>query len=180
MDEAAGTASVRSITAVNKGKMSGEALIFAHASFDVWSLGCILYQMCNDELYPLFQGGKDENLPDDPTVEDNLFALAEWSSELKQRKLHRVVDMAARNLLAQMLHKDPTQRASLDRVSHLVLLSLIDVPWNHGLYPTTSHICTSEQSCHACTIRSWSLPIIYVPPKNGFLLEQFIHPRTID
>ena len=120
VDESQGTATVRSIIAVDKGEMNGDALILAHPSFDVWSLGCILYQMCNTELYPLFQGGKDENLTDDPTVDDNLFALAEWSSELKQRKLHRVGDMTARNLLAQMLHKDPHQRANLDRVSPLL------------------------------------------------------------
>ena len=93
--------------------------------------------MCNDELYPLFQGGKDENLTDDPTLEDNLFALAEWTSELKQRKLHRVVDMTARNLLSQMLHKDPKQRASLDRVTtfpffvapfHSCVTSILSLP----------------------------------------------------
>ena len=31
-------------------------LLVAQPSFDVWSLGCILYQMCSPDVRPLFQG----------------------------------------------------------------------------------------------------------------------------
>ena len=109
---------VRSVEAMEKWK-KGEAkyeLLKPHPSFDVWSLGCILYQMCNVDVKPLFEGGREDNLVDDLTDDDNLFALAAWSNELKEKKLARVTDEMARNLLSQMLHKDPMQRPSLARV----------------------------------------------------------------
>ena len=54
---------------------------------------------------------------------DNLFALADWSPDLKADKLADVPDKFARNLLSQMLHKDPLQRPSLARVLAHPLLS---------------------------------------------------------
>ena len=113
--EATNTACVRSVTAVTKGEAAYE-LLTAHPSFDVWSLGCILYQMVTEDVRPLFQGGQDDNLTTDKDEEDNLFALATWSTELKKKKLTRAIDSYARNLLSQMLHKDPLQRPSLARV----------------------------------------------------------------
>ena len=115
VDEQSDSACVRSVVAMTKGEANYE-LLTAHPSFDVWSLGCILYQMCTADVKPLFQGGREDNLVDDLTDEDNLFALAEWSKELKEKKLARVVDKMARNLLSQMLHKDPLLRPSLSRV----------------------------------------------------------------
>ena len=55
-------------------------------------------------------------MTDDQTEEDNLYALAEWNMERKQKKLGRVIDKMARNLLSQMLHKDPLQRPTLARI----------------------------------------------------------------
>jgi hypothetical protein len=115
VDPVTGSARVRSVVAVASGKAHYE-LLTAHPSFDVWSLGCILYQMVTPDVRQLFQGGRDDSLPDDPTEEDNLRALADWSDDLKQKKLSRVADGKARNLLSQMLHKDPRHRASLARV----------------------------------------------------------------
>jgi serine/threonine protein kinase len=115
VDEAAGTACVRSVVAVESGKASYEC-VKAHPSFDVWSLGCILYQMCTADVRPLFAAGQDDNLSDDRTEEDSLFDLAEWSLDRKEKKLSRVVDPLARNLLGQMLHRDPLTRPSLARV----------------------------------------------------------------
>jgi hypothetical protein len=64
----------------------------------------------------LFQGGQDDNLSFDPSEDDNLFLLAEWSAALKARKLQRVVDPLARNLLSQMLQKDPRRRPTLMKI----------------------------------------------------------------
>ena len=115
VDEKTDSACVRSVVAVKKGEANYE-LLTAHPSFDVWSLGCILYQMCTPDVKPLMQGGQDDNLVGVRKGVDNLFALAEWSPELKAEKLADVPDKLARNLLSQMLHKDPLQRPSLARV----------------------------------------------------------------
>ena len=115
VDEKTDSACVRSVVAVKKGEANYE-LLTAHPSFDVWSLGCILYQMCTADVKPLLQGGQDDNLVGLRKDVDNLFALAEWSPELKADKLADIPDKLARNLLSQMLHKDPLQRPSLARV----------------------------------------------------------------
>ena len=115
VDEKTDTACVRSVVTLIKGEAAYD-LLTAHPSFDVWSLGCILYQMCTPDVKPLFQGGQDDNLVGVRKGVDNLFALAEWSPELKADKLADVSDKLARNLLSQMLHKDPLQRPSLARV----------------------------------------------------------------
>ena len=58
VDEKAGAfACVRSATAVANGEGNYD-LLTAHPSFDVWSLGCILYQMVTMDVRPLFQGGQ--------------------------------------------------------------------------------------------------------------------------
>ena len=115
VDEKSDSACMRSVVAVTKGEANYE-LLTAHPSFDVWSLGCILYQMCTADVKPLFQGGQDDNLVGVRKGVDNLFALAEWSPELKTDKLADVPDKLVRNLLSQMLHKDPLQRPTLARV----------------------------------------------------------------
>ena len=114
VDEKSDSACVRSVVAVTKGEANYE-LLTAHPSFDVWSLGCMLYQMCTADVKPLFQGGQDDNLVGVRKGIDNLFSLSEWSPELKADKLADVPDKLARNLLSQMLHKDPLQRPSLAR-----------------------------------------------------------------
>ena len=91
-------------------------LLNAHPSFDVWSLGCILYQMCTDDVTPLFQCGQDDCLTDKLTENDNLFYLADWDADYKDTKLARITDRNARNLIGQMLQKDATKRPKLSRV----------------------------------------------------------------
>ena len=91
--------------------------LLAHPSFDVFSLGCILYQLCNKDVLPLFQGNQDDNLRVEDTGTDNdLWSLYEWSMDLKTRKLSVIDDPIARNLLSQMLHKDPHLRPTIARI----------------------------------------------------------------
>ena len=89
VDENSGQAYVRGV-GIKDGETSKYQLLIAHPSFDVWSLGCVLYQMCTTDVRPLFQGGQDDNLTDDRNEVDNLYALHEWSPELKAKKLARV------------------------------------------------------------------------------------------
>ena len=102
---------------------SHEKLV-AHQSFDVWALGCILYQMANIDVIPLLQGNQDDNLSGDITIEDNLYALADWTPEFKKKKLSRIADKQICNLLSQMIHKDPLKRPSLSRVLAHPFISL--------------------------------------------------------
>jgi hypothetical protein len=100
-------------------------LLHADASFDIWSLGCILYQMCTGDVRPLFQGGQDDNLTDLVIDHDNnLWILAAWPEEVKQRKLSYVIDSNARHLLSLILQKDPTRRPSLARILDHPFMSL--------------------------------------------------------
>lgn len=92
------------------------SLLMSHPSFDIWSLGCILYQMCSEDIKPLFQAGQDDNLSVSINDEDSLYALHEWSDAYKGSKLSKVLDMRARNLLSQMLSKDPLKRPNISRI----------------------------------------------------------------
>jgi serine/threonine protein kinase len=84
----------------------------ADPSLDVWSLGCLLYQLCHPHVLPLFQAGQDDNLE----TEVDLHNLWEWTDTHKQAQLARIIDPMARNLLALMLTKDPLLRPTLARV----------------------------------------------------------------
>lgn len=74
-------------------------LLSSHESFDVWSLGSILYQMCNSDVKPLFQGGQDDNLSADIAEDDSLYRLERWDAGTKAKKLQRIPDPLAKNLL---------------------------------------------------------------------------------
>ena len=139
VDENTDTAFVKSVVAIQENGEARYDLLLADASFDVWSLGCILYQMCNTDVRPLFQGGQDDNLVGVRKGTDNLLTLAEWSPDVKADKLAEIPDRTARNLLAQMLHKDPKQRPSLTRVLAHPFLSGKQVEQNIGFIAPGNH-----------------------------------------
>ena len=62
------------------------------------------------------QGGQDDNLSMEESEEDSLWLLAEWSNDVKYKKLSRVKDPLGRNLLTQMLCRNPLKRPTLQRV----------------------------------------------------------------
>ncbi len=90
----------------------GEGRLVADASFDIWSLGCILYQLTNKDVLPLFQANGDDNL----SSREDLMALVQWSNTTKSGKLDKVEDLTARNLVGRMLTKDATKRPTLEQV----------------------------------------------------------------
>ena len=78
-------------------------LLITDPSFDIWSLGCILYQLINRDVLPLFQCGQDDNFSSDWSRPDNLFELAQWCDDFKESKLALIDDPLARNLVSSML-----------------------------------------------------------------------------
>jgi len=102
-------------------------LLLAHPSFDIWSLGCVLYQMCHPGVIPLFQGDRDDNLSHDISRPDNIFVLANWTDDMKTRKLREIKGSGdsdtnnvlydrGRNLLSRMLSKSPAMRPSMSAI----------------------------------------------------------------
>jgi serine/threonine protein kinase len=106
--------------------VKGKAMV-AQPSYDIWSLGCILYQLSNDDFRQLFRGNQRDRLSsqkfhlDDGgriLAEDSnsLWALYDWNDERKAAKLSRVKDPMARHLLGMMLHWSPHLRPSVDEI----------------------------------------------------------------
>ena len=90
--------------------------VLAHPSFDVWSLGVLLYQISNERAIELFKSDKRDNLSTERGDEDSVWELAEWSQQTKHSKLSKVSDAQMRNLLTLMLSKEPLQRPTIERV----------------------------------------------------------------
>lgn len=88
----------------------------AHPSFDVWSLGCILFQLIHPQVVQLFQAGRDDTLSNDKNFADNLSILYEWSDQVKRKKLSAINDPLGSNLLSRMLMKKPEQRIAIEEI----------------------------------------------------------------
>jgi serine/threonine protein kinase len=86
-------------------------VLLADPSFDIWSLGVLLFQLCNDQVLPLFEGGRDDSI-DQPSMH----TLFEWSDDYKSSKMKSINDPIACNLISQMLHKDPSNRPTIQQI----------------------------------------------------------------
>lgn len=80
----------------------------ASPAYDMWSFGVLLYYLCLNESLWL------ENLHGDIS-EDSMIKLGLWKPEYKAKKLGRIANPQARNLVAQLLSKDPLMRPSATR-----------------------------------------------------------------
>lgn len=76
----------------------------SHPSLDIWALGVLLYFLCTGQT--LFLSDIDDNILD---VEE-LVLLYYWSDAVRDRKLSRITDKLARNLVSLMLNKDAEKR----------------------------------------------------------------------
>ena len=80
----------------------------AQPSLDAWSFGAIMYQLCCS--LPLFYMDNEENL-----VQEDLQDLLLFEDDFKKKKLSRISDPNARNLVSQLLTRDPLHRLTVAR-----------------------------------------------------------------
>ena len=104
------------------------ATLLAHPSYDIWSLGCVLYELCQQHGLPLFEATRHDRLPTHHTktllawgqgqglaagkeqglglgLELGLLVSGEnkdKGSDTRESKLATVADPMARNLLWQV------------------------------------------------------------------------------
>lgn len=92
----------------------------ATIAIDMWALGCILYNLCTGESLWAYPNNTQDSIGDKQILE----SAAEWSSATKTSKLLKVIDRNARDLIAQLLHKEPNNRpSSVDHVLNHPFLS---------------------------------------------------------
>ena len=83
--------------------------LFASHTLDMWALGCVFYFMCTGVT--LFHTDTHDNL-----VGEAVSELYTWKRSLKNAKLSKISDPIAKNLVSQLLSKEPTLRPDIDHV----------------------------------------------------------------
>jgi serine/threonine protein kinase len=86
-----------------------DVLLKAHKSFDIWSLGVVLYHLCTNET--LFHCDGQDNID-----QDSLRTLYHWKPEAKAKKLSKVHNALARNLISKLLNKLPEMRPDIPQI----------------------------------------------------------------
>ena len=84
-------------------------LIKANYSYDSWAYGVVLFELFTGKklLFANFEDNVDMN---------DLYDVYQFNTIFKQRKLYTITDPLARNLVSQLLTKDPLKRPSMRQV----------------------------------------------------------------
>ena len=84
-------------------------LLPAHPSFDIWSLGVTLYHVfCGETLF---------NANDEGNIDlEQREILYHWTDEFKNKKLDKITDALAHNLLYRLLSKDSSKRPDIPHI----------------------------------------------------------------
>mmetsp|Transcript_5671 Transcript_5671/g.13131 ORF Transcript_5671/g.13131 Transcript_5671/m.13131 type:complete len:815 (+) Transcript_5671:732-3176(+) len=86
------------------------SLEIATADMDMWAVGVLLFLFITGEnLFPV-------NRDDDLVSVDGMRAVSEWNDVYAEAKLSCIRDPAARDLVRQLLSRDPTKRLSAQEV----------------------------------------------------------------
>lgn len=84
--------------------------LIASYAYDAWALGCVLFHMCTGQT--LFQTDKQDDL----VGEHDLMELYQWRLSIKETKLSKIKDPIAKNLVSQLLSKNPNLRPDVAHV----------------------------------------------------------------
>ena len=84
-------------------------LITASHAYDTWSFGIVLFELCSG--IPLFLANSDDNV-----LFENLLDLFAFTDKYKRKRMAEITNLEARNLVSQMLMKDPTKRPKMAQV----------------------------------------------------------------
>lgn len=93
---------------INKDTLPYE-LIIAHPSYDVWAFGVVLFELCAG--LPLFLANSEGNI-----LYENMLDLYAFTDKYKKKRLGEIQNLEARNLVSQMLMKDPHKRPHMSQV----------------------------------------------------------------
>ena len=96
----------------------GYEFVVATTAYDSWSLGIILYFLCVG--LSLFHSDRSENIIDQSALEN----LHKFTLTFKKEKLSKVDNHQAKNLISQLLNKDPTKRPTMKQVLMHPFLSM--------------------------------------------------------
>jgi len=88
----------------------GYEFVVATTAYDAWSLGIILYILFVGSS--LFHCDHSENIINQSALEE----LHKFSLAFKKEKLSKVDNTQAKNLISQLLNKDPTKRPTMKQV----------------------------------------------------------------
>ena len=88
----------------------GYDLTPATYSIDVWAFGILLYRTCSKMTF--FHSDDEDNL----VTQEDFADLYQFTDEFKTSKLKYISDLQARNLISQLLNKDPTRRPAMQEV----------------------------------------------------------------
>jgi serine/threonine protein kinase len=91
--------------------------VYASTAHDSWSLGMIIYCLCVGSSF--FHCDRSENILHQKSLEE----LCEFSLSFKKKKLMDISDVKARNLVSQLLNKDPNKRPTMTEVLNHPFLS---------------------------------------------------------
>ena len=84
-------------------------LVPASYSYDTWSLGVVLFELCAG--IPLFLANSEDNV-----LVENLLDLYAFTDKYKNKRMLEIQNLEARNLVSQMLMKDPYKRPRMPQV----------------------------------------------------------------
>jgi serine/threonine protein kinase len=96
----------------------GYEFVLATTAYDSWSLGIILYFLCVGLSF--FYCDRSENIIDQTELEK----LHRFTLTFKKEKLSKVDNPQAKNLISQLLNKDPTKRPTMKQVLMHPFLSM--------------------------------------------------------